>query len=492
MNNPQINIRDKIKSLRETVGVEYKRPDPSKIETLMDCLWGCSKALEYLHLERGLTDDTIKHFNLGYDYDKNAIAIPIYKKIEGKDVLINIKYRFLEPDKIKYTSEKGAETWIYNEEGIHRGVEKKSILIVEGEFDLMSAWQSGIKSVVSPASGKDSYGVWVEMLDNIQTVYIAYDNDKAGQSTSVKLADRLGTDKCFEIKYPEGIKDANEFFKKNTREQFKDLIKTAKPYYTYQYKGLGEIINSLRFNSSETIKTKFIPNVDIEKDWLIVVSGRTNAGKTSYTMNMADEFSKQNIPTLIFPFERGIESVGKRFLQVKFDKTINDFQMMSEEEWKPIVEESIDVPIYFSTPKKEDIVETIIKAKRLFNTRIVIIDHLDYIVRHVAGNREAEISNTLQDLKRVAEENGIIMIVVSHIRKIDQAGAELQRKAGIEDLKGSASLYQDPECVVLLDGDGETEMEVRVVKNKGPMGSKMFRFTPNTGRLTDNHDFESF
>lgn len=488
----QINIRDKIKSLRETMGVEYKRPDNSKMETMADCLFGCSKALDYLYLDRGLTDDTIKHFNLGYDYDKNAIAIPIYKKMEGKEVLINIKYRFLEPDKMKYTSERGAETWIYNEEGIQRGVEKKSILIVEGEFDLMSAWQSGVKSIVSPASGKDSYGVWVEMLDNIPEVYIAYDNDKAGQSTSIKLAERLGTEKCYEIKYPDGIKDANEFFKKNGREEFKSLIKTAKPFYTYQYKGLGEIINSLRFNTVDTIKTKFIPNVDIEKDWLIVISGRTNAGKTSYTMNMANEFSEQNIPTLIFPFERGIDSVGKRFLQVKFDKTTAEFITLKEDEWKPIIEQSLEVPIYFATPKKEDIVETIIKAKRLFNTKVVIIDHLDYIVRHVQGNREAEISNTLQDLKRVAEEQGIIMIIVSHIRKIDQAGSELQRKAGIEDLKGSASLYQDPECVVLLDGDGETEMEVRVVKNKGAMGNKLFKFKPSTGRLTDNHDFETF
>ena len=81
---------------------------------------------------------------------------------------------------LKYTQEKGCEVWIYNEDGISRGQSKGGVLITEGEFDCMSAWQAGFKNVISPASGKDSYGVWIELLDSIPKVYIAYDNDKAG------------------------------------------------------------------------------------------------------------------------------------------------------------------------------------------------------------------------------------------------------------------------------------------------------------------------
>ena len=104
-------------------------------------------------------------------------------------------------------------------------------------------------------------------------------------------------------------------------------------------------------------------------------------------------------------------------------------------------------------------------------------------------NKEAEIGQTLQTLKRVAEEHGIVMLLVTHIRKIDSAGAQTQRKPNIEDLKGSASRYQDPECVVMLDGDTQ-QIHVNVVKNKGEMTGKTFTFNTATGKLTDEiNDF---
>jgi hypothetical protein len=472
-------ISEKIQSLRQTTGFQYKKPDPDKLTSMQDEMWGTPSAMEYLK-GRGLADETIKHFGLGYDGERRAIAIPIYKSGE----LINIKYRYLEPDKNKYTSEKGCETWLYNEDGVELGMQRKSLLVVEGEFDAMAVWQTGLKSVVSPASGKDSYGVWLELLDNIPSVYIAYDNDQGGKEASLRLAERLGVEKCFEINYPTGIKDANEYFNSYTKEDFKGLIGEAKPFYTYQFKGMGDIIDSLRTDTETGTQTGFIPEVEMGKDWLVVVSGESNVGKTSYVMNVAEDLTSQNIPTLVMPFERGVESVGKRFLQVKFDKTIGDFKLLSNEEWQPVIDRCVDLPMYFSVPKKDEITDTIIKAKRLFDTRVVIIDHLDYIVRHVSSNRESEISNTLQELKRVAEEHGIIMIIVTHIRKIQQAGSDMKRKPNIEDLKGSASLYQDPECVVMLNGKQEDdEIVVDIVKNKGAMVSKDFSFRADTGKM---------
>ena len=191
----QYQSKGKIESIREALHVGYTKPDPEVVKTFREDLKTSDEGLSYLK-GRGLSDDTIEHFKLGYDKTKNAISIPVYKRGE----LINLRYRFLGTvDGPKYTQTKGCEVWLYNDEGLSIGLKKRGILIVEGEFDLMSAWQAGFKNVISPASGKDSYGVWLEQLDAIAKVYIAYDNDKAGKGASKDMADRIGVDKSFEI-----------------------------------------------------------------------------------------------------------------------------------------------------------------------------------------------------------------------------------------------------------------------------------------------------
>ncbi len=470
-----------IQSIRDTIGKTYTRPNPKSVALYEVELKANELALKYLNETRGLTDETISNFHLGYRKDYNAISIPIFKE----DELVNIKYRFINPTASRYSGEGNAETWLFNEEGLSVAKETGRLLIVEGEIDAMSVWQAGVRNVISPASGKDSYGVWLERLDNIPKVYIAYDNDVGGNETAKELATRIGIDKSYNVKYPKGTKDANEFLTNHTGEDIKKLLNESKPYYSYEYRGLGDIIESLRSSKNDELKIPFIPKVEIEKDWLVIISGKTNAGKTSFVMNIASWLAEQNIPTLIMPFERGIESVGKRFLQIKFNKTIQEFKETTPEEWDTIIEKTVDAPIYFSMPKNTEIVHTIEKARRLFGTRVVIIDHLDYIIRNAHGSKEAEISRTLQELKRTAEDNQVIMLIVTHVRKIDDAGSLLKKRAGIEDLKGSSSVYQDPECVVMLNGENEM-LHVEIVKNKGEMSSQDFDFNIATGKLTDS------
>lgn len=476
-----MTIASKITSMQSTIGVSYKRPDPEKLEKMQVALSEDTKALDYLFIERGLSTDTMENFKLGYDKERHAIAIPVFKRGE----LVNIKYRFIEPDKIKYSQERGAEIWIYNEEGIEVGLKKGAVLIVEGEFDAMSAWQAGIKNVVSPASGKDSYGMWLELLDNIPEIYIAYDNDKPGKEAGKIMAERLLVEKCKEVTYPEGTKDANEYFKKYTYDDFKELLKDSQPFYRYTFKNLPDIIDEMRAFKDDITTNKFMPFLEMEEDWLIVLSGSSNVGKTSVVMNIANDFVSRGIPCLVMPFERGIKSVAKRFIQVKYDLSrLND---LPDEEWDEVASQCAELPLYFALPKKNELLELLSKSKRIFNTKVVIIDHLDYIVRN-SQNKEAEIGNTLQELKRTAEENKMIMIIVTHIRKISSGGFSVKRKPHMEDLKGSSSLYQDPECVLMLDGTGKETIEIRVVKNKGRMGEVMYSFNQMSGRLTPLED----
>ena len=55
-------LNEKIQSLREAVGRSYVKPDGSRVLEYKNALRDNETALEYLRADRGLVDDTIKHF----------------------------------------------------------------------------------------------------------------------------------------------------------------------------------------------------------------------------------------------------------------------------------------------------------------------------------------------------------------------------------------------------------------------------------------------
>jgi hypothetical protein len=85
----------------------------------------------------------------------------------------------------------------------------------------------------------------------------------------------------------------------------------------------------------------------------------------------------------------------------------------------------------------------------------------------------------LQEFKSLAQEHNIIFIIVHHVKKPSNLG--IKQKLKMEDLKGSSSVYQDPEAVIMLSSPEKNEIEIDVVKNKGPMGAKIYNFNPANG-----------
>jgi len=483
-----MELKAKIESLQQTVKVDFTRPDPTKLDKMVASLRD-SPGWDYLTKERGLTEETIEHFKLGYDEKKDAVAIPHFKDGE----LINIKYRFLNPKDIRYTSEPNAEQWVFNDQGLVDALQRNAVAITEGEIDCISLWQMGFKNVISPGSGANSYGVWIETLDKIKQVWIAYDNDQPGQAAAKEMADRIGLEKCRNVIYPESVKDANEFMLKFSSKELRELFGKAPPFYKYEFSGLGDVIQRIVDDPMDYLEVELLPNVKLEKDQLVVLSGDTNAGKSTVSLNIIRELAERNIPSLFMPFERGVYSLGRRYIQIALDKTKDQMEFTPREEWSKHALELSRHPVYLSVPAKNKIVETITRAKRLFGIRMVIIDHLDYIIRNVSGNRETAIADTVQQMKRVAEDLGVIVVIVTHIRKISEPGSPSSRKPNLDDLKGSSSLKQDPEVVAMVvPTDDMLGVTVDIQKNKGVMSQKSYKINNDSGLIKGEYDPDDF
>ena len=111
---------------------------------------------------------------------------------------------------------RGEHRGVWNEEAL---AATKEIVLCEALIDAMTFWASGIRQVTA------SYGVNGCTADHraaferygTERVYIAYDNDDAGNRAAVQLsAELIGMGiECFRVEFPKGM-DANEYALKVT------------------------------------------------------------------------------------------------------------------------------------------------------------------------------------------------------------------------------------------------------------------------------------
>lgn len=169
-------------------------------------------ALGYLYVKRGLKDASIKQARLGYASEWKhfeiegeryslapGIIIPYFE--DGKVMAVRVRTRtgnFAEwlgvTDELgmKYMSLRGSlmTGTIYNFDSVNDGDE---VLICEGEFDAILAAQEieGVKCVTLGSASARLSEDKLNKLRKCKSVYIALDNDAAGDQGSINLISQL-------------------------------------------------------------------------------------------------------------------------------------------------------------------------------------------------------------------------------------------------------------------------------------------------------------
>ncbi len=182
-------------------------------------LWqpGAKFVLDYLR-GRGLRDETIKRYRLGYNptgykvageyWLDQGIIIPCI--VRGEVWYIKVRRRQgADPKYLCMTGSKPAA--IFNAESL-RGADVA--LFCEGEFDCMIAQQE-VGDVVACATLGSATNIpdlasWGAYLIPLERALIAYDTDKAGQAGAKRIARLLRNPTKIEL--PDGAKDINDYF----------------------------------------------------------------------------------------------------------------------------------------------------------------------------------------------------------------------------------------------------------------------------------------
>lgn len=155
---------------------------------------------------------------------------------------------------------------------------------------------------------------------------------------------------------------------------------------------------------------------------LAVITGISGMGKTTFSQNIVLNMDKQAIPTLYFSYEVTIDNLYAKFKEMG----ISDRAL-----------------IY--TPKKNItgniswIKEKIIEGKEKYFTKVVFIDHIDYLTPTDAKSSDQQrmrLRNICQELKTLAIDEKVIIFLMVHTKKVQGREVEMQ------DIAESSGIYQ--------------------------------------------------
>ncbi len=192
--------------------------------------------------DRGFSDETAKDFLIGWDKLKYRITIPVFH-LDGKLAGV-IGRAVLEPkingeDNKEYLAVYGRSPkyYIYDNFPISHVLfgshcfesRDKTVIIVEGTFDLLWMHQHGFKNTLSTIVAKNFSQHHIDILNFIGTesLVLMLDNDSAGEMGATQIYKKAKDYfKIYRVIFPRKVKDVMEL----NKDQLATIIENKVPF----------------------------------------------------------------------------------------------------------------------------------------------------------------------------------------------------------------------------------------------------------------------
>lgn len=195
------------------VPIDKVKPLPTAelVEFWHKSLMGRDRALKYMHDERGLTDETLRKYLIGWDGQR--FTIPVYDE-DGE--LVNIRRynpsaRSHKDKMISWGPGHGSGR-LY---GLEVLKDHDEVVFTEGEWDRLIAMQHGFPAITSTSGASVFKPEWARYFKG-KTVYHAHDEDKQGDAGAMKATQYMKAvaAACYRLKLNTDIDggDLTDFF----------------------------------------------------------------------------------------------------------------------------------------------------------------------------------------------------------------------------------------------------------------------------------------
>lgn len=180
---------------------------------------------------RKIYEDSWEYFGLGYSIGQEMVTVPLHSP-DG--ILVGVIGRSADGGKrFKNSPNLPRNKTMFN---LHRAKrEGGTIIVVESSFDAIRLWQAGYPNAVATLGGSIS-DININHLNKYaSTVIIMTDNDGAGRTLGMTIANKLNRKNVLwaryshDVVYPREAKDVGDL----TDEEIKTCIKNAIPHFEY-------------------------------------------------------------------------------------------------------------------------------------------------------------------------------------------------------------------------------------------------------------------
>lgn len=213
---------------KDRAGLEYLKTrrldDPALLETFS--VGYCNGSMRNALPKSGELIEQLQAIGIlnrrGNEIFYGRVVVPIF---DASGNVASLYGRRLTDEEPKHLYLRGERRGVFN--GIAART-NESLILVESIFDAMSLWSAGLRNVIS-LYGKDGWtGDHATLVreNAVSEIILALDGDPRGQEAADALAAKLASlvKAVHRVTWPEGVKDANDFFLSRNAEEFKALL----------------------------------------------------------------------------------------------------------------------------------------------------------------------------------------------------------------------------------------------------------------------------
>lgn len=418
------------------------------------------------------------------------------------DELINIKYRT--SDK-RFKMATGAEKIMYN---VDLWRHDDEVVVCEGEMDTLSFMESGILNATSVPNGSvlghsnlDYIDNSIEFFEDKKKIYLALDNDEAGQNTTKELIRRFGAERCFLVDFGD-CKDANEYLLKYGKESLAYRLKIAKEIPLENVSSILDwdsefddyIVNGMQKGFVTGLKS-FDSIFSTYTGQYIVVTGKPSSGKSDWVDMMCLGYNREYGWKIAYasPENKPNKIHAGKLLSKIAGKWVNRKEYLTES-WYKKGKEFINDNFKFIDMERYNLDEVLKKARELifrFGIKVLVIDPYNKV--RLEGKYSDTNDYTREYLARIDEfckKHDILIFLVAHPVKPSNDDRKTY-EPDFYSIKGGGEFYDMSPHGLLVHRDYENEMvKIKVLKVKfahlGDNNAHCWTsWNRNNGRYTD-------